>query len=67
MSACTASAWPPAFSTSAAAVWIVPGNFGCGSVVFARDHNIGAVGGGAHGNGVADAARGAGNEEGPTA
>ena len=31
----TASAWPPASSISAAAVWIVPGNLGSGSSVFA--------------------------------
>ena len=35
MSHTTASAFPPAFSTSAAAVYIVPGRFGCASVVFA--------------------------------
>ncbi len=35
ISVATASALPPARSTSAAAVWIVPGSFGCGSVVFA--------------------------------
>src|SRR5688572_24891582 len=33
-SSATASDWPPASSTSCAAVKIVPGNFGCGSVVF---------------------------------
>src|SRR5690348_7933057 len=29
------SACPPAFSMASAAVWIVPGSFGCGSAVFA--------------------------------
>ena len=52
-------------STSAAAVWIVPGNFGCGVRRLCGNHDVGAVGGGAQRNGVADAARGAGNEEGP--
>ena len=35
MSHCTASAWPPAASISAAALWIVPGSFGLLSAVFA--------------------------------
>ena len=30
-----ASARPPAFSISSAAVWMVPGSFGCGSAVLA--------------------------------
>ncbi len=29
-STASGSAWPPAFTISAAAVWIVPGSFGCG-------------------------------------
>src|SRR6478736_2259708 len=35
MSQAIASAWPPAASTSAAAVWMVPGSFGFGTADFA--------------------------------
>src|SRR6478672_4164906 len=35
MSQAIGSAWPPAASTSAAAVWMVPGNLGFGTADFA--------------------------------
>ena len=35
-----ASARPPADSISSAAVWIVPGSFGCGSAVFASSATL---------------------------
>ena len=46
------------------AEWIVPGSLGLGSVVLASDHDVGAVARGALGDGQADAAAGAGDEEG---
>ena len=47
----------------AAAVWIVPGSFGWGSVGLRGDRDVGAVARGAHADRQADAARCAGDEE----
>ena len=58
-----ASALPPAASISAAAVWIVPGSLGCGSVGLGGDDDVGAVARGAQRDRQADAAGGAGDEE----
>ena len=57
------SALPPAFSIASAAVWMVPGNFGCGSAVLAGDRHIGAIARGPQHDRQADAAAGAADEQ----
>jgi len=57
-------ALPPACSISAAALWLVPGSLGCWRVGLGRDRDVGAVARGAQRDRQADAARGAGDEQG---
>ena len=63
MSQTSGSALPPAFSISAAAVWMVPSSLGCGSVGLGGDRDVGAVARRAQGDRQADAAAGAGDEQ----
>ena len=60
----SASALPPAASISSAALWMVPGSFGCGFGRLGGDDDVGAVAGGPQRYGLADATAGAGDEQG---
>ena len=64
MSHFSARPWPPAALTASTALWMVPGSFGLGTVGLRRDRHVGAVARRAQGDRQADAARGAGDEQG---
>ena len=64
MSPTIGSAWPPASSSSLAAVNTVPGSFGCGSAVLAISAMLAPSLRGPFGDGQADPAAGAGDEHG---